>query len=172
MQNTAIVKVTEKDIERLQEISTQTFIETFAAGNSGDNMEKYLKEGFAYKKLSGEVGNPETEFYFAMHDDKIIGYLKLNFGRAQTEQDSLDAEEIERIYVLKEYWGKKFGSVLLDKSIEIARAKNAPYIWLGVWEHNIRALEFYRKYGFVEFGAHAFKLGDDVQKDILMKKPL
>ena len=46
------------------------------------------------------------------------------------------------------------------------------YIWLGVWEENPRATRFYQKNGFVAFGKHIFKLGDDEQTDILMKRPL
>ncbi|MEY3918157.1 MAG: Protease synthase and sporulation negative regulatory protein 1, partial [Bacteroidota bacterium] len=46
------------------------------------------------------------------------------------------------------------------------------YIWLGVWEHNPRAIRFYEKQGFVKFDQHIFQLGDDEQTDILMKLSL
>jgi len=83
--------------------------------------------------------------------------------------------EIERIYVLKDFHGKNIGQLLFEKAIELATQKNANYIWLGVWEENPRAINFYKKNGFVEFDKHIFVLGDDEQTDIMMRlelKPL
>lgn len=167
-----MIRVTEGDLELLQEISRVTFIETFADKNTAEDMQKYLEEVFSLDAISREVSNPETEFYFAWYENRVIGYLKLNFGGAQTERDDQDAVEIERIYIRKEFHGKQFGLFLLEKAIEIAKVNNAPYIWLGVWEHNTQALAFYLKNGFVEFGKHGFQLGSDMQTDILMKKML
>ncbi len=98
--------------------------------------------------------------------------MKLNFGQSQTELKDDKAIEIERIYVLKEFHGNKVGQILYDKAIEVARQKNADYVWLGVWEENPRAINFYKKNGFVEFDKHIFKLGEDEQTDIMMKLKL
>ncbi len=157
------------DIEPLQIISRQTFIETFADLNSEENMKTYLAEGFSSGKLTSELQNPNSEFYFAILDNNIIGYLKINYGEAQTELKDPKALEIERIYVLKEFHGKSAGQILYNLALDIAKQKNVDYIWLGVWEKNSRAINFYKKNGFTEFDKHIFKLGDDEQTDIMMK---
>ncbi|ULQ53398.1 GNAT family N-acetyltransferase [Flavihumibacter fluvii] len=167
-----IKKVGLTDIRQLQEISRQTFIETFAGGNTEENMQKYLEECFTMDKLTSELTNPDSEFYFALSGNKVIGYVKINFGQAQTELKDQKALEIERIYVLKEFYGKKVGQVLYDTAVEIAKLKSADYLWLGVWEENPRAINFYKKNGFVEFDKHIFKLGNDEQTDIMMKLQL
>lgn len=172
MENIEIRKVTLNDIEELQEIGRQTFYETFSAGNTEENMRKYLDEGFSAEKITAELNDPNAEFYFATLDNKVIGYLKLNFGHSQTELQDDEAVEIERIYVLKEFHGKKVGQVLYEKAMQIAQQKSANYVWLGVWEENPRAIAFYKKNGFVEFDKHIFKLGDDEQTDIMMKLQL
>jgi ribosomal protein S18 acetylase RimI-like enzyme len=105
-------------------------------------------------------------------DEKVIGYLKLNKGGSQTEVKDNDALEIERIYVLKEFQGKKVGQFLFDKAIKIAKEHHIAYVWLGVWEENKRALQFYTQNGFVEFDQHVFVLGDEAQTDIMMKLQL
>ena len=169
MSDIEIKKVRQNDIDQLQEIGRQTFYETFSAGNTPENMNKYLDEGFSIEKLSAELNDPNADFYFATLDNKVIGYLKLNFGQSQTELKDNNALEIERIYVLKEYHGKKAGQLLFDKAIQISRQKNAEYVWLGVWEENPRAINFYKKNGFVEFDKYVFKLGNDEQTDIMMK---
>lgn len=172
MENVRIIKVTLNDIGELQKIGKQTFFETFSWGNTEENMTKYLQEGFSVKKLTAELTNPGSEFYFARLDGNIIGFLKLNFGQSQTELKDEGAVEIERIYVLKEYQGKKVGQALYEKAIDIAVEKNADYVWLGVWDQNPRAISFYKKNGFVEFDKHIFKLGNDEQTDIMMKLKL
>ena len=112
-------KVTIRDIEQLQKIGRQTFFETFSSANSEENMNQYLKDGFSIEKLTDEVSNQNAEFYFAVLDSDVIGYLKLNFGSSQTELKDDQAIEIERIYVLKDFHGKKVGQILYDKAIEI-----------------------------------------------------
>jgi len=172
MQTIEIKRVTIDDIEQLQRIGRQTFNETFAASNPAANMAKYLEEGFSAEKLSNELNTPGSEFYFAVLENNVIGYLKVNSGNSQTELKNENALEIERIYVLQEYHGKKVGQVLYEKAIQLAHEKNAAYVWLGVWEENPRAISFYQKNGFVEFDKHIFKLGEDEQTDIMMKKLL
>ena len=169
MQNISIIKAKLHDIEKLQKIGRQTFFETFSESNSEENMQKYLDEGFSTEKLTTELNDTNSEFYFAFLDEEVIGYLKLNFGDSQTELKDNKALEIERIYVSKEFHGKSVGQLLYDKAIEVAKHKNVDYVWLGVWEENQRAISFYKKNGFVEFDKHIFKLGNDEQIDIMMK---
>lgn len=172
MENIEIKKVTSNDIQLLQEIGRKTFFETFAASNTQENMEKYLEEGFSQEKLTEELDNIYSAFYFAINSGSVVGYLKLNFGISQTELQDSSSLEIERIYVLQEYHGKKVGQALYEKAMHVAEDKKVNYVWLGGWEENPRAIRFYEKNGFVAFDKHIFKLGEDEQTDIMMKKNL
>lgn len=169
MEGIIIKKVTPNDIKDLQMIASQTFMEAFSGANTEENMREYLEKGFSLEKLGAELSDKNSEFYFAEHDHHIIGYLKVNFGQSQTEIKDEKALEIERIYVLHEFHGKKIGQLLYEKAVDIARRVNAQYVWLGVWEENLKAISFYKKNGFVEFDKHVFKLGDEEQADIMMK---
>lgn len=80
MTNIEIIKVELKDIRLLQKIGRETFRETFSDGNTEENMTKYLEEGFSIEKLTVELNDQNTDFYFATFNDNVIGYLKLNFG--------------------------------------------------------------------------------------------
>lgn len=167
-----IKRITLDEIDQLQKIGRQTFQETFSESNSEENMQQYLEKSFSTEKLTQEMTNQNCEFYFAILDNKVIGYLKINFGESQTELKDEKALEIERIYVAKEFHGKKIGQLLYEKAIQIAKDKKSHYVWLGVWEENLRAIGFYTKNGFVEFDKHIFKLGNEEQTDIMMKLKL
>lgn len=169
MENIEITRVTPAEIKLLQTISRQTFSETFSAANSSEDMQKYLAGAFSVEKLTAELNDKNTEFYFARLHNQVIGYLKINTGASQTELHDENALEIERIYVLQQYHGKAVGQLLYEKAFLLARQIKARYVWLGVWEENHRAISFYKKNGFVAFSTHVFMLGNDAQTDIIMK---
>lgn len=106
MENIKIEKVTIDKIDQLQSIGKLTFSQTFSSTNTQENMAKYLEEGFSVQKLAKELNNPDSEFYFALADNIVVGYLKINFGKSQTELQDRNSLEIERIYVITEFHGK------------------------------------------------------------------
>jgi ribosomal protein S18 acetylase RimI-like enzyme len=164
-----IEKVKVSELKHLITISRNTFYESFREQNTETDMNIFLSESFSEKQLSKEFNKPNSYFYFAKINKQIAGYLKLNFGNAQTELQDNQAVEIERIYVLQSFQGTKIGKALFEKTLNIAKEKNLNYIWLGVWEKNLKAIQFYTKNGFVAFDKHQFVLGNDVQTDIMMK---
>ena len=168
MHNIQIQRTNLQNLPDLQNIGRQTFFETFRDTNTRENLEKYLDENFNTGQLTKELNNPGTGFFLAIINNIVVGYLKVNTGDAQTEFKDHDELEIERIYVIKSYWGKSVGQSMLDFALTLARQKNKITVWLGVWEKNFRAIRFYEKNGFVVFGKHAFKVGEDLQTDILM----
>lgn len=80
MENITIQKVTINQIAQLQEIGRHTFYETFAKSNSENDMQKYLNESFSNIKLATELSDPNTEFYFAISNNEVVGYFNVNFG--------------------------------------------------------------------------------------------
>ena len=165
----SIKKVNKTEVEQLQSLSRQTFAETFSDSNSKENMNKYLTENLSIEKLSEELNNENSHFFFIKDGERNIGYLKLNMGPSQTEMKDETALEIERIYVIQEYQGKKVGQQLYEKAIQVAKEKKAQYVWLGVWEENHKAIQFYNKNGFEVFDKHVFVLGDEKQTDLMMR---
>ena len=130
MANIQIKKVTIKYIDQLQLIGRKTFSETFSSENEKENMENYLQESFSIERLASEITDNNSEFYFASFENKLAGYLKVNFGPAHTELKDRKALEIERIYVLSEFQGKQVGQLLYEKAIYIAKQKKAEYVRL------------------------------------------
>lgn len=170
MPHLQIRKASIRDFSVLNKIGRQTFTETFHDTNTEENLRKYLDESFDDKKLKEELSNPSTWIYLASLEDKVVGYLKVNFGQAQTEFKHDGWFEIERIYVVREYWGKTIGQALLDFALALASEQKCSCVWLGVWEKNYRAIRFYEKNGFLPFDKHIFQVGNDPQWDLLMKK--
>ena len=162
----------DEDIKKLQTIAKQTFTETFGSQNTAEDLAKFLSEEYAFDKLKAEVENPESFYYFCYFEDELAGYLKLNVGAAQTESDYPEALEIQRIYVLQKYQGKRIGLAMMQQALAVAKKLKKPQVWLGVWENNLKAQAFYQKSGFKKVGSHDFILGDDKQTDYILLKTL
>jgi ribosomal protein S18 acetylase RimI-like enzyme len=161
--------VQKADLQALQEISRQTFFDTFAEVNTPSDMQQYLEENLSIEQLTKEWMHPSTYFYFVKQKDEVSAYLKINEADAQTEQRDEPSLEIERIYVRQSAQGKGIGQLLFDFSIQVTKDKRLNLIWLGVWESNQKAIQFYEKNGFNFFGKHSFFLGQDEQTDLLME---
>lgn len=172
MQEISISKASAKEINTLIQIGQKTFFETYADRNSEKDMQTYLVHNFNEEVIKNQIENPNSDFYIAWAGDEPIGYLKTNTGEAQTDLKETESLEIERIYVVAAYHGKKIGQLLYEKAVTTAREKNKSSIWLGVWEENPKAIRFYEKNGFVSFDKHIFLVGAEEQTDYLMRKVL
>lgn len=168
---TTIRKCTKEDLSTLQEISIQTFNDTFRSKNKPENIDTYLKRAFQLPLLE-EFEHPSSEFYFILYNDQVAGYLKINTAEAQTEKIAKNALEIERLYLLSSFQKKGLGRELMEFAFERARALNKQTIWLGVWEKNTNAIAFYKKYGFEKVDAHSFYMGEEEQVDWIFRVSL
>lgn len=157
------------ELATLQSISIETFKDTFEKDNTEKDMANYLSVACSREKLKEELETDNAYFYFLYLEDERVGYLKLNFKEAQTENIDPTGLEIERIYIRKEYKRKGLGTALLNKAFEMAEQQECTSVWLGVWEHNEPAKAFYRAKGFEKVGTHSFYMGEDEQLDWIMQ---
>ncbi|NPC90749.1 GNAT family N-acetyltransferase [Bacillus sp. WMMC1349] len=165
-------KCTLEDLRKLQDISYETFKETFKHQNSPESINAYLEKAFNLKQLERELSDAFSQFFFVYFDHEVVGYLKVNTNDAQSEKMGDELLEIERIYIKNKFQKHGLGKSLLNKAVEIAQEHNKKKIWLGVWEKNENAIAFYKKTGFIQTGAHSFYLGDEEQIDYIMTKTL
>ncbi|MEO2078213.1 MAG: GNAT family N-acetyltransferase [Bacillus sp. (in: firmicutes)] len=170
--NTTIKKCTLDDLHMLQEISYETFNQTFKHQNSPENMDAYLERAFNLPQLEKELSDVSSAFFFVYFHNEVAGYLKVNTNDAQSEEMGDDTLEIERIYIRSKFQKHGLGKYLFNQAMDIAVKENKRKIWLGVWEKNENAIAFYKKMGFVQTGAHSFYMGDEEQTDFIMTKIL
>lgn len=163
-----IRECTLKDVISLQYIATKTFVDTFEAYNTPEDMEKYLKKAYSIEKLQNELLKEESRYYVLEIDNHVKGYLKLNWGNEQSEPMGKDTLEIQCLYIDVQYKRNGYGKKLIDFSVEKALELQKNSVWLGVWENNTNAIAFYQSLGFKKTGSHSFWVGDDEQIDFIM----
>ena len=157
------------DAERLAELARSTFIAAFGNRNTPENMALYVDRAFSLATIEEELADPASTFIWAEQTGIPAGYAKLHRGPATACINSPKPVELERIYAGFDLIGAGVGKILLHTAIKIARSEGFQTLWLGVWEDNLRAIEFYHRQGFVEVGEQDFMLGDALQTDLIMQ---
>ena len=165
-------KCTTSDLDTLVKISKDTFVAAFEKDNDPTDFQEYLQKAFSPETLKMELENPDSIFYFVFVGETLVGYFKLNWNSAQTDVNDKNAMELERIYVTETHQGKKIGAQMLAEIVSLGKKLNKAYVWLGVWEHNPKAIRFYQKHGFQKFGEHPYYIGNDEQTDWLLRLDL
>ncbi len=160
------------DLPELLVLARTSFLQAFTAGNKPENVQAYLAEAFNVAQLTIEMENPASTFIVASLDGELVGDTKLNLSAAQADVKDPASVEVARLYTLEKVWGTGLGQLLLDAAIDFGRQEGKTWLWLGVWEHNARAIRFYEKNGLRIFGSHPFPFGDEIQNDWLMRVEL
>jgi GNAT superfamily N-acetyltransferase len=160
---------TTADAEMLSKLGAKTFYDTFAKDNTPENMAMHLKNSFSPEIQLAELSDPENIFLIIEDESVPIGYAQLILNSKEEFITGTKPLEVRRIYATQEYIGKGIGKALMQAAIKEAKQKGCDSVWLGVWEKNPRAIEFYKKWGFNEVGSHIFTVGDDLQRDYVME---
>ena len=157
------------DIDRLAEFARRTFEATFSEYNTAENMADYMARAFSHEQLLAELTDPTSTFIWAEQTGIPAGYAKLRRGTFRACVTGPKQVELERMYAEIDWIGAGVGKTLLHTAIKIAQSEGFQTMWLGVWEFNERAIEFYQRQGFEAVGEQEFMLGDDRQTDPVMQ---
>jgi ribosomal protein S18 acetylase RimI-like enzyme len=160
------------DAALLSELGARTFSETFAADNTPEDLAAYIATSFNIAQQTAELEDPASTFLIAEIDGHAAGYAQLHGGAPEKGIEGANPVELVRLYVSREWLGRGIGEQLMRACVDEARQAGYETLWLGVWERNGRAQAFYRKWDFRTVGEHVFQLGSDLQRDILMERPL
>jgi len=165
-----------EDAPLLAQMGERTFRETFASDNTPQDLAEYLRKNFSPEIQSAELAQPGCLFLILEIDGAPAGYVRLQDLATDpclaesSEWNGLHPMELVRIYLLQAWTGHRLGDVLMQASIDQVQILGVEVMWLGVWEHNERAIAFYKRWGFAPVSTHVFQLGQDLQTDYVMSR--
>lgn len=151
------------DAAALAELGARTFADAFGAQNRPEDMEAYLAKTYGEALQRREIENPEIVTLLAHEGEMLVAFAQLR--RSQSEHGDV---ELARFYVHRDHHGRGAAQALMEAALEAARELGGATLWLGVWEHNPRAIRFYEKWGFRTVGSQPFLVGSDLQTDRVM----
>lgn len=161
-----------EDAALLADLGARAFSQAFAALNTPENMALYLTESFSPKKQAEELARPGSVFFLIEKDHMPAGYARLQADSTKSCITGKNPVELVRFYVLQEWVGKGVSHLLMKACLETAKISGHDVIWLSTWTTNARAIAFYHKWGYQEVGSNTFVLGEEIQEDVVMARPV
>ena len=172
MTTTQIRHASAADAATLAALAERTFRDTFTEVNTPENMAAHAAASYGIDKQREEIESDRIRTLLVELDGVVAGYAQLRNGHRPDCVSAENAIELWRFYIDRSGIGRGLAQRLMQAVVVEAAEWNGRALWLGVWEHNPRAIAFYRKCGFIEVGAHMFRLGDDAQTDLIMQREL
>ncbi|CAN5913257.1 GNAT family N-acetyltransferase [soil metagenome] len=163
-------QATPADAAVLASLAASTFRDTFGPDNTPENMQAYMTSAFDADIQAAELRDPRVTVYLAEVSGAVAGYAMLRDGPVPASVGEANAVELARLYAATHVIGAGVGATLMRRCLDEAVARGRGAVWLGVWEHNPRAIAFYRRWKFVDVGATTFQLGRDMQSDRVMMR--
>ncbi|HRN54922.1 MAG TPA: GNAT family N-acetyltransferase [Agriterribacter sp.] len=168
-----IRKAVKEDCDVIVALGKRTFMETYSEMSNSAAVQEYIEKRLSAEKIAEELDNPKACFYIGFVNGVPVAFTRMRYDRVAKGLPGKSAIEIERIYVLKEYQGFKVGREMMEKCRHVAMREKFDILWLQVWQHNHKAIQFYQKAGFVVYETAIFSYGKDMeQDDFLMRLDL
>jgi len=165
-----IRRAEDDDALELSVLAERTFRTAFAEANSAADMQLHCETTYGHALQLAEIRDSSRETWVAEADAGLVAYVQLRFDATSTMVSGDRPVEIQRFYVNASHHGAGLAHKLMAHIIARAEAAGSGVLWLGVWERNPRALAFYRKWGFDIVAEHIFTVGNDPQRDLIMRR--
>jgi diamine N-acetyltransferase len=157
-----------EDYQLLADLGRRAFYEAFGDNSAPEDMQAYLDLSFNPERIKIQLSDPSCTYFIGSYSGEPVGYAKIVKDYCPPQLNDTTCVQLERIYALKAYIGKKVGKTLMEECMNFAKQNNYKHMWLGVWQENHKAIEFYKRWGFKVIGIKQFVIGKEVNDDYVM----
>jgi diamine N-acetyltransferase len=157
---TAIIKATENDFEPIVNIGRVSVEEAHRDSCPVKDMSEYIESHYNNEAIKEELSDANNIYHIINYNDNPIGFSKIVLNAEHPNIVLKNVAKLDRIYLLPEFQGRKFGLELLKFNIDLSKRNDQSGIWLFTWVGNIKAIDFYLKNGFSIIGSDQFKVSE------------
>lgn len=146
----------ERDYNSIASIGRISVEESHRGSSSAEVMNEFLERHYNSDAIKIELNDINNMYYIIHYNDQPAGFSKIILNDRHPNIAVENVTKLDRIYLLKEFYGLKLGLELLNFNIELSRNNNQSGMWLYAWIGNTRAIDFYLKAGFTVIGSHKY----------------
>jgi diamine N-acetyltransferase len=151
---------TQDDVLCLSVLAMQVFLDTYATEGIRTAIAREVLATYSQASFTAALADPRSRICVAERADHVgynlVGFAQITLGATHDLAPPGRQAELLRLYVQEPFTGKRIGTALLQAAEEIARADGAEVLWLTPWVHNHRAIAFYLRRGYQDFGLTHF----------------
>ena len=160
------------DAAALARLAERSFRDAFGAENSAADMDLHCRRHYGEALQAREIADPGRVTLVAEEGGALAAFAQLRRDAPPACVAGAAPGEVQRFYVDRAFHGTGLAARLMQACFDALRLRGCRTAWLGVWERNPRAIAFYAKLGFVVVGEQRFLVGEDLQRDLVLSRPL
>ena len=153
------------DALALAEFAQRTWVATFGDLYPPEDLAAYLVAKYGADIQRREIADGDTRYRLALRNHELVGYCMM--GALDLPVDDNEGVELHRLYVAEGVKGAGVAAALMQDAIDWARERGARAMYLSVWENNVRAQRFYRRFGFADHSVWDFMVGRVADRDYI-----
>lgn len=165
------------DAAELATLAAATFELACPPGTAPESITAFIAENLSEENFERYLADPHRDIRLAHLDGEPTGYTMLVFGEPGDTDVAAAISlrptvELSKVYVLGHHHGAGIAAPLMLATLDAARTGGMAGMWLGVNQHNARAIRFYEKSGFARAGVKKFMVGPELHHDFVMERSL
>jgi ribosomal protein S18 acetylase RimI-like enzyme len=168
VRSAVIRRATPADVQALSTLAATVFRDTYTGLDAPEEIEDYVSHHFSPGAVAGELDDHSSIFLLAFASQQLIGYAQVKRSAQPPCIVGPSPIELARLYLSRASIGQGHGAQLMLAAHAVARSLRCETIWLGVYDRNVRAVEFYRRFGFIRVGGKEFTFGGRIYIDPIM----
>jgi diamine N-acetyltransferase len=157
----SVIKATESDRDAIARIGKISIAESHRGSCSDDDMNAFLESHYNSDAIKKELNDRNCIYHTIRYNEKPVGFSKIVLNSKHPGIVPENVTKLDRIYLLKEFYGLKLGLQLLNFNIQLCKNNKQSGMWLYTWIGNERAIGFYTKAGFTIIGSHKYLVTKD-----------
>ena len=156
------------DESALSLIAQGTSLETYAGFADGEDLVMHANAESSVKVFSEIVRSQHMRAWIA---ETVTGKCPVGYAVAVADgrDKSFASFELKRLYVFHRFHANGLGKRLLEDVLRFAKERNSGKIWLEVQDSNAHAIQFYKRFGFVQTGVGLFPAGKGSYRVLIME---
>ena len=150
----------------------QVFLDTYATEGIRPEIAREVLSSYSQSEFVKAI--LENSSYVAVAEVKgnMVGFAQVTFGASHELAPAGVQAELLRLYVQEPFTDVKVGTQLLAKAEHVASEAGASVLWLTPWVHNHRALAFYARRGYSDYGLTYFTFEGESHENRVLAKSL
>jgi len=165
------------DLDALQALAAETFPLATTPGTDPADIAAFIEAHLSPAAFAGYLGDPDRILLVEDVDGELVGYTMVVVAppydddvRTAIDERFGDARaaELSKCYVRATAHGSGLAQRLVAETLAAVAERGVDVLWLGVNQHNPRAVAFYGKCGFERIGMKTFRVGERHELDFVL----
>jgi ribosomal protein S18 acetylase RimI-like enzyme len=156
----SITKASVDDCATIAGIGKISVKEAHQDSCSARDLNEFIAGAYNDNSIKKELSDAANIYHLIRVNGSPAGFSKIVLNASHPNIFKKNTTKLDRIYLLKEFFGLKLGYELMTFNIELARNGGQSGMWLFTWVGNTQAVNFYLKTGFEIVGSHNFKVSE------------